>query len=202
MHQPRILAQARRPRRQAGARVSQLRGPRPPPRAGRRPPRRPAQPYEAQRMTSRLPQADVKRTPVHGWPGPAWVRRSASWRAASGFRGVVRPTARSRPTAPIGTPARSHPSYGSVARSCQSHRPWVAGTSAVELVRQKHQVDEGPSAHRQTSRRAPPGTDGPGQSHCSSARELTGCGLPMTARAMKKLIWPIAMVRVASAFSS
>ncbi len=44
--------------------------------------------------------------------------------------------------------------------------------------------------------------DGSGQSHCSLARELTGCGLPMTARATKKLIWPIAMVRVASALSS
>jgi len=40
------------------------------------------------------------------------------------------------------------------------------------------------------------------QSHCSSASEPTGWGLPITASAMKKPIWPIAMVRVASAFSS
>lgn len=49
----------------------------------------------------------------------------------------------------------------------------------------------------------PPGRrGGSGQSHCSSAREATGAGLPMTARAMKKLIWPIAIVKVARAFLS
>jgi hypothetical protein len=63
-------------------------------------------------------------------------------------------------------------------------------------------VDDGPARRLGVSVSGAWLRGGPSQSHCSSARDVTGCGLPMTARAMKKLIWPIAMVRVASAFSS
>lgn len=77
---------------------------------------------------SRLPQVAVNRTPVHGWSGPASVRWSASRRAASGFSGVVRPTARSRPSV----------SYRPRTSSCGRRRVPVSPPLIASEVSRRH----------------------------------------------------------------